>query len=94
MPVCQNPKKKTVSPEVIEVAPPAGSKELKKALVVTNPLTCPTCYGEIRIISFVGQPEVTKKDLIFDPCSAGLKTSLLQTEINVHLYPEIELELT
>ena len=47
-----------------------------------------------QIVSFVDQSEVTKKDLIFDPCSARLKTSLLQTEINVHLYPGIELELT
>ena len=101
MPICQNPKKKTVSPEVIGVAPPAVSKKLMKRssrfirnVYETDPLSSLPCHGEMQIISFIDQPEVTKKDLTFDPCSARLKTSLLQTEINVHLYPGIELELT
>ena len=29
----------------------------------TDPLTCPKCQGEIRIISFIDQPEVIKKIL-------------------------------
>jgi len=33
----------------------------------TDPLSSLTCHGEMQIISFVEQPEVTKKDLTFDP---------------------------
>ena len=29
----------------------------------TDPLTCPKCQGEMRIISFIDQPEVIKKIL-------------------------------
>jgi hypothetical protein len=29
----------------------------------TDPLTCPKCEGEMRIISFIDQPEVIKKIL-------------------------------
>jgi len=29
----------------------------------TDPLTCPNCQGEMRIISFIDQPEVIKKIL-------------------------------
>ena len=57
-------------PEVIEVAPPPISKELKKhwsyfirKVYETDPLTCPKCQGEMRIISFIDQPEVIKKIL-------------------------------
>ena len=44
-------------PEVIEIAPPPISKELKRCwsyfirkVYETNPLTCPKCQGEMRII--------------------------------------------
>src|SRR5207237_7949382 len=70
MPICQNPKKKTVSPEVIGVAPPAVSKKLMKRssrfirnVYETDPLSSLTCHGEMQIISFIDQPEVIKKIL-------------------------------
>jgi hypothetical protein len=57
-------------PEVIEVASAPVSKDLKKPwsylirkVYETNPLTCPKCQGEMRIISFINQPEVIKKIL-------------------------------
>ena len=50
--------------EVTEVAPPLVSKELKKRwshfiskVYETDPLVCPKCSGEMRIISFIDQPE-------------------------------------
>ncbi len=61
-------------PECIEVAPPPVSKELKKRwsyfirkVYETDPLTCPKCSGEMRIISFIDQAEViihTKRNSI------------------------------
>ncbi len=52
-------------PECIEVAPPPVSKELKRRwsyfirkVYETDPLTCPKCSGEMRIISFIDQAEV------------------------------------
>jgi len=60
----------TWRPEVIEVDPPPVSKELKKRwsyfirkVYETDPLTCPKCQGEMRIISFIDQPEIIKKIL-------------------------------
>jgi len=57
-------------PEVIEIDAPPPSKELKKRwshfirkVYETDPLTCPKCQGEMRIISFIDQPEVIKKIL-------------------------------
>ena len=57
-------------PEVIEFAAPPISKELKKRwsyfirkVYETDPLTCPKCQGEMRIISFIDQPAVIKKIL-------------------------------
>ncbi len=57
-------------PEVIEVPPPPVSKESKKRwshfirkVYETDPLTCPKCQGEMRIISFIDQPDVIKKIL-------------------------------
>ena len=57
-------------PEVIEVTPPPVSKELKKSwsyfirkVYETDPLTCPKCQGEMRIISFIDQPDVIRKIL-------------------------------
>ena len=57
-------------PEVIEVAPPPVSKELKRRwshfirkVYEADPLTCPKCQGEMRIISFIDQPDVIKKIL-------------------------------
>jgi len=56
--------------EIIEIDPPAVSKELKKRwsyfirkVYETDPLTCPKCQGEVVIISFIDQPEVIKKTL-------------------------------
>ena len=56
--------------EVIEIAPPPTSMELKKRwsyfirkVYETDPLTCPKCQGEMRIVSFIDQPEVIKKIL-------------------------------
>ncbi len=61
-------------PDIIEVAPPPVSKELKKRwsyfirkVYETDPLICSRCQGEKRIISFIGPPEViihTKRDEI------------------------------
>ena len=58
------------SREIVEVAVPPGSKELKKRwsylirkVYETDPLTCPKCQGEMRIISFIDQPDVIKKIL-------------------------------
>ena len=55
---------------VIEIDPPLVSKELKKRwsyfirkVYETDPLTCPKCQGEMRIISFIDQPDVIKKIL-------------------------------
>jgi len=60
----------TQKPEAIEVDPPPVSKELKKRwsyftrkMYETDPLTCPKFKGEMRIISFIDQPEVIKKSL-------------------------------
>ena len=60
----------TWKPEVIEIDVPPVSKELKKRwsyfirkVYETDPLTCPKCEGEIRIIAFIDQPEVLKKIL-------------------------------
>jgi len=57
-------------PEVIEVAPPLISKDLKKRwsyfirkVYETDSLTCPKCQGDMRIISFIDQPDVIKKIL-------------------------------
>ncbi|MBI2986857.1 MAG: hypothetical protein HYY45_08820 [Deltaproteobacteria bacterium] len=57
-------------PEFIEIAPPPVSKELKKRwphfirkVYETDPLTCPKCQGEMRIIAFIDQPDVIKKIL-------------------------------
>ncbi len=50
-------------PEFVEVPPPPVSKELKRRwsyfirkVYETDPLVCPKCRGEMRIISFIGQP--------------------------------------
>jgi len=57
-------------PEAIEVPPPSISKELKKRwshfiqkVYETDPLICPKCRGEMRIISFIDQRAVIKKIL-------------------------------
>jgi len=61
----------TWKPEVIEVDPPPISKEFKKRwsyfirkVYETDPLNCPKCQGEMRIISFIEQPEVIRKILL------------------------------
>src|SRR3990172_2060755 len=60
----------TWKPEVIEIDVPPVSKELKKRwsyfirkVYETDPLTCPKCEGEIRIIAFIDQPDVIRKIL-------------------------------
>ena len=57
-------------PEVIDVVPPPISKDLKRRwsyfirkVYETDPLTYPKCQGEMRIISFIDQPDVIKKIL-------------------------------
>jgi len=57
-------------PELIEVAPPPISTEMKKRwsyfiqkVYETDPLVCPKCSGELRIISFIDQRDVIKKIL-------------------------------
>ncbi len=56
--------------QVIEVAPPSTSKELKKRwsyfirkVYETDPLICPNCKGELRIISFIDQRDLIRKIL-------------------------------
>src|SRR5262245_13990964 len=63
----EKPEEKT---EISEIDAPLVSKELKKRwsyfirkVYETDPLTCPKCQGEMRIISFIDQPYVIKKIL-------------------------------
>jgi len=56
--------------EISEIDAPPLSKELKKRwshfirkVYETDPLACPKCQGEMRIISFIDQPDVIKKIL-------------------------------
>jgi len=56
--------------EVMEVPPPSLSKDLKKRwsyfirkVYETDPLVCPRCSGEMRIISFIDQRDVIRKIL-------------------------------
>jgi len=63
----EKPKEET---EISEIDAPALSKELKKRwsyfirkVYETDPLICAKCQGEMRIISFIDQPEVIKKIL-------------------------------
>jgi hypothetical protein len=56
--------------EVTEVPPPLVSKELKKRwsyfikkVYETDPLVCPKCSGEMKIISFIDQWDVIRKIL-------------------------------
>src|SRR5215475_3860073 len=53
--------------EISEIDAPPLSKELKKRwsyfirkVYETDPLICPNCQGEMRIISFIDQPDVIK----------------------------------
>jgi len=53
---------------ISEIDAPPVSKELKKRwsyfirkVYETDPLICPKCQGEMRIISFIDQPGVIKK---------------------------------
>ncbi len=57
-------------PEFVEVPPPPVSKELKRRwsyfirkVYETDPLVCPKCSGEMRIISFIDQRDVIRKIL-------------------------------
>ncbi len=57
-------------PEIIEIDPAPVSKELKKRwsyfirkVYESDPLTCPKCQGEMRIIAFIDQSDVIKKIL-------------------------------
>jgi len=70
----EKPKEETEiswKPEVIEIEAPPVSKELKKRwsyfirkVYETDPLTCPKCQGEMRIIAFIDWPDVIKELLI------------------------------
>ena len=62
--------------EISEIDAPPVSKELKKRwsyfirkVYETDPLICPKCQGEMRIISFIDQPGVIKK--FFNPLVYG-----------------------
>jgi hypothetical protein len=55
---------------VVEIDAPPLSKELEKPfsyfirkVYETGPLTCPKCRGEMRIVSFIDQPDVIKRTL-------------------------------
>jgi hypothetical protein len=72
--MCQGEKEKKRKPqeetEISEINAPPLSKELKKRwsyfirkVYETDPLCCPKCQGEMRIISFIDHPEVIKKIL-------------------------------
>jgi len=63
-------KRKKEKQEIIELDPLPVSRELKqrwsyfiRKVYETNPLTCPKCQGEMRIISFIDQPDVIQKIL-------------------------------
>ena len=63
----EKPEEKT---EISKIDAPPLSKEFKKRcsyfirkVYEANPLICPKCKGEMRIISFIDQPEVIKKIL-------------------------------
>ena len=63
----EKPEEKT---EISEINAPPLSKELKKRwsyfirkVYETDPLICPKCQGEMRIISFIDQPDVIKRIL-------------------------------
>ena len=65
--IFKKPEKKT---EISEIDAPALSKELKKRwsyfirkVYETDPLICPNCQGEMRLISFLDQPDVIQKIL-------------------------------
>jgi hypothetical protein len=56
--------------KISEIDAPPLSKELKKRwsyfirkVYKTDPFACPKCPGEMRIISFIDQPDVIKKIL-------------------------------
>jgi hypothetical protein len=66
----QGKKKKLEEQEIIALDPQPVSNELKKRrsyfirrVYETDPLICPKCQGEMRIISFIDQPEVINKIL-------------------------------
>jgi len=63
-------KKSKDDTEISEIDAPPVSKELKKPwsyfirkVYETDPLICPKCQGEMRIISFIDQPGAIKKIL-------------------------------
>jgi len=69
-----------------EIDAPALSKELKKRwsyfirkVYETDPLICAKCQGEMRIISFIDQPEVIKKILQHLSLSLTYNESLLKS---------------
>lgn len=63
-------KEKPEEQEIIELDSLLASEDLKKRwsyfirkVYETDPLTCPKCQGEMRIVSVIDQPEVIKKIL-------------------------------
>jgi hypothetical protein len=63
----EKPEEKT---DIREINAPTISRELKKRwsyfirkVYETDPLVCPKCHGEMRIISFIDAPDVIKKIL-------------------------------
>ena len=72
--LCRQSASKATKPkdetELSEIDAPPLSKELKKRwsyfirkVYETDPLACPKCQGEMRIISFIDQPDVIKNIL-------------------------------
>ena len=72
--LCRRSASKAAKPkdetEISEIDAAPLSKELKKRwsyfirkVYETDPLACPKCQGEMRIISFIDQPDVIKKIL-------------------------------
>jgi len=70
--LCRRSASKAAKPkdetEISEIDAAPLSKELKKRwsyfirkVYGTDPLACPKCQGEMRIISFIDQPDVIKK---------------------------------
>ncbi len=85
----KKPEEKT---EISEIDAPPLSKELKKRwsyfirkVYETDPLICPKCQGEMRIISFIDQPDVIQKILqhlgLWEDSHAPPEKSQRETEL-------------
>jgi len=78
-------------PEFVEVAPPPMSKELKRRwshfiqkVYETDPLVCPKCSGQMRIISFIGQRDIiiyAKRNSVTHELRPGSETECLTSRM-------------